>query len=123
MALAPCITINLPGYPFDSFPSVQTLAQLRALPSAGFTAGDNYVVDGNVSAGDGGGGVFAWNDASIDADDGHNVIRPNDTTPGQAGRWVLTGQPINASSLEITLFGDLAGVTPDRINVGDYLRC
>lgn len=94
MALAPSITINLPGWPFENFPSVATIAALRDLPSIGFTTGDNYVADGGAAAGDGGGGVFAWNDASIASDDGVTVIRPSDTSPGQAGRWVLTTKSI-----------------------------
>lgn len=89
MALAPSIVINLPGYPFDNFPSLATIADLRAVPSVGLADGDNYVIDGGSSVGDGGGGVFAWNDSSTLDDDGARVIRPNDTPPLSAGRWIL----------------------------------
>lgn len=92
MALAPSIVINLPGYPFENFPSIETITALRALPSSGFGAGDSYVVDGSAAAGDGGGGLYSWNDASVAADDGSTVIRPDDTSVGQAGRWIYAGK-------------------------------
>ena len=115
MALAPSITINLPGYPFDNFPSVPTIAGLRAIASASLSTGDNYVVDGGSAEGDGGGGVFTWNDSSMAADDGSTVIRPDDTTSGQAGRWILTGA--NALSGDINqIKSDLAAPDgPDLI--------
>ncbi|MFD2502121.1 hypothetical protein ACFSTI_29255 [Rhizorhabdus histidinilytica] len=91
MALVPAITINLPGYPFQNFPSIETIADLRALASIDLADGDNYVVDGGSAAGDGGGGVFAWNDGLVAADDGATIIKPNDTAPGAAGRWILIG--------------------------------
>lgn len=91
MAIAPSIIINLPGYPFDNFPSLGTIAALRAIASTNIANGDNYVVDGSATIGDGGGGVYAWNDALIATDDGVNIIKPTDTGPGSAGRWVLTG--------------------------------
>lgn len=106
MALAPSIVINLPGYPFENFPSVATVAALRALPSAGFATGDNYVVDGGAAAADGEGGVFSWNDASVATDDGETVIRPDDTAPGNAGRWILTGR---AGLADRPTFADLSG--------------
>lgn len=107
MALAPSITINLPGYPFENFPSVATVSDLRALASAEFSTGDNYVVDGGAAEGDGGGGVFAWNDASTASDDGATVIKPNDTSSGQAGRWILTGSDYTQDQIEQVL-ADLA---------------
>lgn len=91
MGLAPSIIINLPGYPFENFPSVSSIAALRAIPSAGILSGDNYAVDGDSTSGDGGGGLYAWSDTSVEADDGAFIIKPSDKSPGQAGRWVQTG--------------------------------
>jgi len=111
MALAPSLTITLPGYPFENFPSVATISDLRALPSAEFSTGDNYVVDGATGEGDGGGGVFSWNDASTATDDGETIIRPNDTSPGQAGRWILTG---SSALADRPTFADLISTASDK---------
>lgn len=113
MALAPSITINLPGYPFENFPSVATVSDLRALASAEFSTGDNYVVDGGSTEGDGGGGVFAWNDASTATDDGATVIKPNDTSSGQAGRWILTGSDFTVDSIA-QILSDLASTASGK---------
>jgi len=91
MGLAPSLVINLPGFPFENFPSVGTVDLLRAVSSAGLEIGDNYVVDGSSAAGDGGGGVYAWSPFSTKADDGSSTVRPSDRSPGQAGRWVQAG--------------------------------
>lgn len=96
MALAPSIIINLPGYPFENFPSVANIDLLRAIPSAGLVSEDNYVVDGTVTPGDGGGGVYAWNPVSVETDNGLTVIRPSDLSPGQAGRWVQSSASTKA---------------------------
>lgn len=116
MALAPSLIINLPGYPFTQFPSLATVAALRAIPSSGLANGDNYVVDGAASEGDGGGGVFAWNDGSLAVDDGFFTVRPNDTTAGQAGRWILTGSSAT-SGIYSTVTASEAISPKDFINV------
>ena len=89
MATAPAIIVNLPNYPFDNFPSLGTIAALRAVSVFGLLSGDNYVIDGTATSGDGGGGVFTWNASSMATDDGVTIIKPNALTSGQAGRWVL----------------------------------
>jgi hypothetical protein len=127
MALAPSVIINLPGYPFENFPSLATIAALRDIPSAGLLSGDNYAVDGGAEAGDGDGGLFAWSDASVASDDGQNVIRPNDTSPGQAGRWVLTGGGARfADAIASEDGAGLIGFDPDATypddTVGNALR-
>lgn len=105
MALAPSIIINMPGYPYQNFPSLASIAALRAIPSATLVSGDNYAVDGNLTAGDGGGGVYAWNVASVAADNGSSIIKPTDKSPGQAGRWVMMG---DAKAQVDTLRSELA---------------
>lgn len=63
---------------------VQNIAALRAL---GVTADDGVVyVEGYTSPGDLGGGIFRWDGASTDADDGGLVIKP--TAVSGAGRWI-----------------------------------
>jgi hypothetical protein len=93
MALAPSIIINLPGYPFTNLNSTASIAALRALASTALVDGQNIAVDGGLSIGDGGGGLYTWSDLSVVADNGKSVIKPNDTAPLAAGRWVLTGSP------------------------------
>jgi len=119
MTPAPSIVINLPGYPFDNFPSVATISDLRALPSTTLSTGDNYVVDGGAAEADGGGGVFAWNDGLVAADDGINIVKPDDTSPGQAGRWVLTGRTgseANVSALRADLASSASGKGASLVN-------
>lgn len=120
MALAPSITISLPGYPFENFPSVETVAELRAVISILLADGANYVVDGGTSAGDGLGGVYAWNDASVEADDGVKVIRPTDTSPGQAGRWILTANATYETDIAeaITLLATLLASASGGAQIG-----
>lgn len=121
MALAPSITITLPGYPFENFPSLPTVTALRALPSVGLSTGDNYVVDGAAAEGDGGGGVFSWNDASLASDDGITVVRPDDTSSGQAGRWILASASAIQSLVDAALDADLptkANTDLDNLTAG-----
>lgn len=98
MGSAPSLVINLPGHPFQNFPSVATLTALRQVTSSGLAPGANYVVDGGAAAGDGGGGVFTWSPSLTSADDGVSVIRPSDRAPGQAGRWIQAGGSVDALS-------------------------
>lgn len=90
MTSAPSIVINLPNYPFDNLTSADTITALRALASSGFVNGDNMAVDGSAAVGDGGGGLYAWDDLSVLADDGSTIIRPTDISALAAGRWIQT---------------------------------
>jgi hypothetical protein len=56
----------------------------------------SVVVKGYGSAGDGGGGIFLWNDASTLADNDGTIIRPNDVAAASPGRWIrLYSGPVN----------------------------
>ena len=70
--------LNLAGF-FEA----DTLAQLRAIASDDVNR--VCILAGNVSAGDGGGGVYTWYGLANDADDPMLVIRPNDYAG--AGVW------------------------------------
>ena len=85
------VVINLPPIPLPVLSSTATIAALRALPSAGFVNGQDIAVDGDTTSGDGGGGLFTWNDGSTADDNGTTIIRPTDTLPLAAGRWVEVG--------------------------------
>jgi hypothetical protein len=91
-----CNTALSIGFPdVCEFSSVANIAALRALAVTDLENGQNYVVNGSVTAGDGDGGVYAWVAGSLDVDDGRNVIRPTSLTALQAGRWKLVQQQDN----------------------------
>lgn len=81
------IDIDFPG----NLASVATVADLRAVPSSQFLEGDLYITRGGGSIGDFLGGLFAWRASSLTADNGVSVIKPNDITSLQAGRWIAIG--------------------------------
>lgn len=107
---ASSIVINLPPLPVQRLDSVETIPLLRGLSSIEVTNGQNIVVDGSASVGDGGGGLFVWAELSTADDDGETVIKPNDVAPLAAGRWVLTSNSaVGAAVLEFAT--ELAGPT------------
>lgn len=69
--------VEFPG----NIAQVDTVADLRALPSYSVLTGTLYVVLGL-------GRAFAYDGGSVSVDDGSNVIKPNDKTTLQAGRWL-----------------------------------
>lgn len=127
MALAPAIVVQLPGYPFENFPSLEDIDALRAVPSIGLLNGDNYVVDGGAALGDGNGGIYTWNDASTATDDGSKVIKPTDVPPLNAGRWILSG-PSTAELEEVERLIAVAEnpialiATTESMTVGSIVR-
>lgn len=97
MTTASSVIINLPGYPFANLPSVDTIAALRTRISSNNANGDNIAVNGNVSIGDGAGGLYVWSSASTAADNGTSVVRPYDLTSGQAGRYIANSAQVGDS--------------------------
>jgi hypothetical protein len=74
------IEVDFPG----NIAAVRTIPDLRALPSGSFTYNDLYVVTGK--------GLYTWVPDSFAVDDGDKVIKPNDLTPLQVGRWLFGPQ-------------------------------
>lgn len=72
------VSITFPG----NLTQVATADGLRGLPSFGLTNGQIAGVVELASE-------YSWDPASLTADDGQAVIKPNDTGPLQAGRWLL----------------------------------
>ena len=66
-----------------------TIADIRAIAVAdidAITSGDILgIALGGAAAFDGGGGNYGWNPTSVAADDGINILEPDDSTG--AGRW------------------------------------
>jgi len=88
-------TIYFPG----NLAGADTLAGLRAVPSAPLLTDAAFLVRGGVSEGDGQGGVFTWVPGSLEVDNNSSVIRPSDLTPLQAGRWIkIDGQSSGGDS-------------------------
>jgi hypothetical protein len=118
MALAPAIIINLPGPPSVYLDSVDTIALLRAQPSSAIANGANIVVDGGLAVGDGGGGVYTWDDLSVLTDNGSTIIKPTDVAPLAAGRWRIIGVALDDGASG-TLWTTVAGfITYLRSSVG-----
>lgn len=89
--------ITFPG----NLAQVLSIIALRSLPSTNFKDGQLYAV-GQI------GGIYTWDASSLAADDSLSVVKPNDITPIQAGRWLL-GQ--------YQLFSDLFDQKADEAEV------
>lgn len=91
--------------------SVQTLAELRAVPSYGLLETNTVLVQGLETYGDGMGRLYGWDSSSLAIDNAGSVIKPDDKTPLQSGRWVI-------------LFGGGGGgsvsVAADEVDVATY---
>lgn len=91
--------------------SVQTLAELRAVPSYGLLETNTILVQGLETYGDGMGRLYGWDSSSLALDNAGSVIKPDDKTPLQSGRWVI-------------LFGGGGGgsvsVAADEVDVATY---
>src|SRR5437763_14662633 len=85
------IALALTGTTFNW---VDNLAGLRAMANA--TTAPVVVVEGYESAGDGGGGIFLWNDTSTLADYDGTIVRPNHVADESTVRWLrITTTQIN----------------------------
>lgn len=80
--------------------SVAIYADLRALTGANVRV---CAVEGRAANGDGGAGLFAWDDTEAATDDGGTILTP-DTNP-ISGRWVR----IFSGDLQFRWFGDITG--------------
>lgn len=61
------------------------IAALKAILTSDCPLINQVTVQGSVTPGDGGGGIYTWYAGDTTADDGNSVIRPNDYTTG--GVW------------------------------------
>jgi hypothetical protein len=93
------VTINLPPLPINRLDSAETIAALRAIPSASLENGQDIAVDGAATVGDGFGCLFTWSELSTETDDGVTIIKPTDVSPMAAGRWILTGGALSNNNI------------------------
>lgn len=63
-----------------------TIALLRAILTVDGPIIGQVSVQGDATAGDGGGGIYTWFAGDTSDDNGNSVIRPNDYTTG--GLWM-----------------------------------
>ena len=75
------VNIEFPG----NLSQVKTAADLRRIPTSLIPSGALYLVNELK-------GLFEYDSGSTVADDGAEVIRPVDKTPGQAGRWLKSAE-------------------------------
>ena len=77
----------------------------------GFSGVDTIEVAGFWAAGDGGGGSFVWDSASVEADDYGTIIRPLSIAPGSPGRWKRV---FDNSEVDVKWFGAIGdGIVDD----------
>ena len=124
--VAGAVPTSLPGQNV-----VTTFAAMTALPKATLADGVSVLALGGAARGDGSGGVFWWDAASVLATDGVNVLAANE---GGTGRWrraaflgsstfasITVSGLLSAGSANITgdllannlaAFGSVTGTTP-----------
>src|SRR3712207_4569564 len=98
------LTINFPRYYGNHLISVTTLDDLRAYSVENAENGLNVIVDGEIVAGDGEGGYYVWNTASVAADNGTTIIKPDSIVHPAPGRW-LSVVPTSADRVPFTQSG------------------
>jgi hypothetical protein len=82
--------------PGDSL-AANSIASLKAISVSGLTNNQEVSVLGYYAAGDGGGGTFYYDSASVEADNGGTVIQPTTGT----GRW----KRVYSGALNVRWFG------------------
>lgn len=97
------VDITFPG----NISQVDNAAALRALPSSSIYDSAIYMVREL--------GLFAYDAGSTADDNGSSVLRPNDLTPIQAGRWLVSGGTIFDTGLRADLASTAAGKGIDLI--------
>jgi hypothetical protein len=94
----------------DTIGTASSPGALRA--TTGNSATRAAIAGGFWSMGDGGGGVFCWDQSSIAADDGGTIINP--TGHGRSGRWIR----IREEALSVRWFGATGdGLTDDTMAI------
>jgi len=89
------IEVEFPG----NISKVDTAVDLRALPSPLIANGALYAVSGL--------GIFSYSTSSVAIDDGVTVLKPDDRSPLQAGRWLISGGAVFASDSDIAALSDV----------------
>lgn len=92
------INITFPG----NISQVDSAAALRALPTNSIYDTAIYMV---IDL-----GLYAYDAGSTENDNGSSVLKPDDLTPLQAGRWLISGGTIFDTGLR----ADLASTTPGK---------
>jgi len=110
MTASPSLSITFPTYAGIS--KINDIAMLRNVLSNTIVTGDNMIVDGLVTAGDGDGGIFVYDATSLAVDDGETCIAPVDVG-ALAGRWlkVETSLDTTAPDASAIVYGNYGFAT------------
>ena len=83
------LSINWPNYPGSLSLGYDNFAQCRAdLTASTLADGFNCIIDAKTTKGDGLGGIYVWDNASVLADDNLTILTP---TGLAVGRWLKVG--------------------------------
>lgn len=117
------VDITFPG----NLAQVDTANDLRGVPSSLIPAGTAYIVSSLT-------GIFLYYPGVVTADNGTTVLKPNDITPLQAGRWIYTAAGFARGPRGLTggnvdfvgLFTELSTIQPiigtNRITTAGYRK-
>lgn len=102
------VSVKFPG----NLSQVSDLADLRALPSAYIQNGAYYLVTEPASQ-------WLYDSGAAGADDGETIVKPDDRTNDQLGRW----KPISnaggggSGNISVSSLGELKAASPDTLTV------
>lgn len=109
------VNVTFPG----NLAQVKTANDLRSVPSTLLPLGALFLVSGL-------GGLFEYDPGSVAADDGKDVLRPYDKTPGQVGRWLrnvdgLATGPEGPTGPANSTYTTLAGLKAAAVSNASYI--
>lgn len=93
------VQIIFPGRPLGDTNALDTITELRAVDSTDVNENTNIIVASN--------GIYKWNPSSSATDDGFVIVRPDDKTSLQAGRWIR----VLGGSEDLEFKADATGAT------------
>lgn len=109
------VNVTFPG----NLAQVKTANDLRSVPSTLLPLGALFLVNGLE-------GLFEYDPGSVEADDGKDVLRPYDKTPGQVGRWLrnvdgLATGPEGPTGPANSTYTTLAGLKAASVSNASYI--
>jgi len=96
--------------------AMENMASLRALPSSRYLAVPDVELRGYYTPGDEGRGIFCWNAADTQPDNGGTVIKPDDVPADCPGRLIrVFSGPVHALWFGVTVTPVAEKAAPERI--------
>jgi hypothetical protein len=81
-------TVNYPLTVTGTTDHVSSIAALRLVDTDDYANGDNVIVNGYYTSGDGGGGLFYWDSTSVEADNNGTIIQVTGVVNGRFKRHI-----------------------------------